>query len=533
MAQEQNLFQRLTTRIVDFIRPETRLDLHVQEMVRQVQANEDRMMIEDARAKATESLISLRSLTQKELRTEFTAHHLDPSEVPDHPDRNWQSDEQLNRRVDQDVAHLAKHRGHDLDTAEAKIAAYAELTDTYDSIHIEISISRDIASHLETETDGPNIVHGERWQFSDANLETRRVVVQTEAGYHPGYEESYMGGDGPVIYSEAAFDNLAKARTLAWCYEDGNEEGLARASQTYDAAIQTITDLSHNEKLSIGQQAQLLDALSEIEIGTNQISVEDTSNLSAWSKDSEDRERLAGLIDSHRDQLHYSTGIQREVERAGVDRHDAAAIDAYVQQTYGSEEAIIRQFKVSVALENIGHAVRDGKVPMFQNHEAMEAFRNDLEQSYGSGTFDRLLAGNDRDLEDDFPREDVRQQISMGLSGMVHDAEQHSSEELRENHAVAALENRMKSADWYYDYSEDSDVRGRGWTEVKALREDVAVYAAQSPAAAERISQSWDDKTPRDVGKFAGYISEAERTAHTAPSQDVGNEQRAEQDRER
>ena len=535
MAQEQNLFQRLTTRIVDFIRPETRLDLHVQEMVRQVQANEDRMMIEDARAKATESLINLRGLTQKELRTEFTAHHLDQAEIPDHPDRSWRSTDQLNARVDQDVAYLAQNSGRDLDTTEAKIAAYAELEETYDSIGLEIRLEREFAARREVESDGPNIVHGERWQVSIDNpsLETRAIVVQTDAGYHPAYEESYMGGDGPISFSDQAFDNLAKAKTLSWSYQDGGEKALTHASQTYDSAIDTITGLSQQDKLSIGQQAQLLDALSEIEVGLNGVSADNTDALSAWSDKAEDRERLAGLIDSHKDQLRYSSSIQREMERVGVDRHDPAAVDSYVQNTFGSEEAIVRQFRVSETLQSIGSAVAVGQMPMFQSREDMEALRQDVEKTYGDGSFDRLRAGNGRDVEYDFPREDVRQQISMGLSGMVHNAEQHSSEELRENHAVAALEKRMKSADWYYDYSDDSDVRGRGWTEVKALREDVAAYAAQSPAAAERISQSWDDKTPRDVGRFPGYLPESERTNTVAQGNDAGNALSAAQDRER
>lgn len=536
--EQPNAFQRIAQWVNGIIRPDTTAqDLRLAQMIQQAQAAEDQRAIEDARAEATESLSNLRNLTQNELQKEFTRHNLDPAEIPDHPDRSWQSNNHLTARVDQDVAHLAQHRGHDLDTKEAKIAAYLELEETYYSIGLEIRLDRDFETQQHSEPPEPEderIVSSERWQFSDEpGVETRRIVVQTEAGYHPGYEESYMGGDGPVIYSEAAFDNLAKERTLAWSYEDGHEEGLARASQTYDAAVQTITDLSHNEKLSIGQQAQLLDALSEIEIGTNQIRVEDTSKLSAWSGDPDDRERLAGLIDSHRDQLRYSTGIQQEVDRVGVDRHDAAAIDAYVQQNYGSEEAIIRQFRVSEALENIGHAVRDGQIPMFQNQEHMTAFRNDLEQSYGSGTFDRLLAGNDRDLEKTIPQVEFRQQISQGLSGMVQDAERHSSAEMEVNHAIAALDRRMARADWYAHFSDDSTVRVSGAREVSALVKDVSEFAAQSPAAAERISQSWDQRAPREMSKFPGYLPESERTSAVAQGNDAGNALSADQDRER
>lgn len=533
MAEQQTFFQRVAERVTDFIRPETAESRRLAEMVRQVQATEDQHMIEDARAKATESLSKLHSLTQKELQPEFTAHHLDPAEIPDHPDRSWRSHDQLNARVNQDVAHLAEHRGHDLDTTEAKIAAYVELEETYDSIGNEIWLARE--PHEAPELEGPKIVSSERWQVSneDPSFETRRVVVQTEAGYHPGYEESHMGGDGPVIHSDAAFDNLAKARTLAWSYEDGAEEALARASQTYDAAIQTITDLSHNEKLSIGQQAQLLDALSEIEIGTNQIDKDNTDKLSAWSENIEDKQRLAALIDSHKDQMSFSTSIRQELDRVGIDRHDAAAIDSYVQKSYGSEEAIVRQFRVSEALESIGHAVRDGQQPMFQSQEHMESFRHDLEKTYGSGSFDRLLTGNDRDLEKTIPQAEFRQQISQGLSGMVRDAEQHSSAEMEVNHAVAALERRMSRADWYAHYSDDSTVRVNGAREVSALVKDVSAFAAQSPATAERISQSWDERAPREMNKFPGYVAESERSAAVAKGHDAGNAHRADQDRER
>lgn len=533
MAEQQTFFQRVADRVNDFIRPESAATRRLAEMVRQVQAIEDLHMIDDARVKATESLSKLQSLTQKELQSEFAAHNLNPAEIPGHPDRSWRSNDQLNARVDQDAAYLAQHRGHNLDTTEAKIAAYVELEETYDSIGNEIWLARE--PHEGPEPEGPNIVSSERWQVSneDPLLETRRIVVQTEAGYHPGYEHSYMGGDGPAIHSEAAFDSLAKARTLAWSYEDGNEEALARASQTYDAAIQTITDLSHNEKLSIGQQAQILDALSEIEIGTNQIEKDNTEKLSAWSENIEDKQRLAALIDSHKDQMSFSTSIQQELGHVGVDRHDAAAINSYVQNIYGSEEAIIRQFRVSEALESIGHAVRDGQQPVFQSQEHMESFRHDLEKTYGSGSFDRLLTGNDGALEKTIPQAEFRQQISQGLSGMVRDAEQHSSAEMEVNHAFAALDRRMARADWYSHFSDDSTVRISGEREFSALVKDVSAFAAQSPAAAERISQSWDERVPREMNKFPGYMPEPERSAAVAKGHDAGNAHSADQDRER
>lgn len=78
------------------------------------------------------------------------------------------------------------------------------------------------------------------------------------------------------------------------------------------------------------------------------------------------------------------------------------------------------------------------------------------------------------------------------------------------------LENRIKRADWYADYSDDSRVRMRGAEENNQLAKELAEYAGRSPEHAAWISQSFDAHAPSDVGSFSGYVKEADRAPYGA-----------------
>jgi hypothetical protein len=50
------------------------------------------------------------------------------------------------------------------------------------------------------------------------------------------------------------------------------------------------------------------------------------------------------------------------------------------------------------------------------------------------------------------------------------------------------LEERMKGADWWYDYSDDGEVRSRGAEEIRQIMEDIKTLSETDP---DRARQLW------------------------------------------
>jgi hypothetical protein len=88
------------------------------------------------------------------------------------------------------------------------------------------------------EPDGPPVVALGRWHNTDGiNEEYRELVVETDRGFHPGYETSHLGGEGPLTHSERAFDTIEEARDLAFAFYQGGEAGLQEAATVREHGI--------------------------------------------------------------------------------------------------------------------------------------------------------------------------------------------------------------------------------------------------------------------------------------------------------
>lgn len=373
----------------------------------------------------------------------------------------------------------------------------------------------------------PATVYEGRWQVEGyGQTEIREVVVKTEAGFHPGIETSHMGGDGRITHSQQAFDNPAKALELAWAYKDGGEKELAIATRTYEDAAARITDLAQRDHLSLGQQVELQSSLTELGIGINNIRRENTAALEGWSQDPDARATLAETVERHRDQMHSTGRLLREASYANVDIHDRAALDSYVSDTYGSEEAYLRRDRVLTTIQNMASGYKEGQLPAFQSSEAAQAFRADVEETWGEGSFDRLRLGNTDVLIPEMPSQG-RRFMAVSALQVAWSREKRNGESrtavLDHNEGIR-LQSRVKSADWYSGYSDDSTVRQSGSAEVSSLNKDLSEYAARSPSHAAWISRSFDEHGPADVRKFTGYVKETDRDAvgafpesHTSP----------------
>lgn len=511
------MFQRALDRVAGFIRADQTRDRHIEEMDQKFQLaaqqeNEERAKVDAIAAfgdlaKHRNDAVAI----QRDLR-EMSAGNDD---ISSWSQGDWQNVERVRAKVMADMESVALSRGISTETHNGLISALEAVRDTYVDAELDVRVRSMEADSGVTVNQASPPVHVGRWQVDGyGQTEIREVVVETEAGFHPGVETSHMGGDGHISHSEQAFDNPVKARVLAWAYIDGGEKELEIASRTYDVAAARITDLARLDKLSLGQQVELQSSLTELGIGINNIRRENTAALEGWSQDFNARAKLAETVERHRDQM-YSTGrLLREASVANVDIHDRAALDSYVSDTYGSEEAYLRHDRVLTAFQNMAAAYKEGQLPAFQSAEAAREFRADVEQALGEGTFDRLRAGNTDALIAEIPSQGQRfmavSALQVAWSREGDDA--YRAAVLDHNEGVR-LQSRVISADWYSGYSDDSTVRQAGAAEVSRLNKDLSDYAARSPSHAAWISRSFDEHGPADVRKFTGYVKEADRDA--------------------
>lgn len=511
------LFRRTFQRVADYIRPDLAESRDTAAMDQRIQQAEQQENVELAKADATAALRDLAKhrgdavAIQHDLR-EMNAGNDDFSSWST---EDWQNEERVQAKVMADMESVARSRNISTEIHNGVLAALEAVRDTYSYAELDVRVRAMEVDSSASAHQASNLVHVGRWQVDGyGQTEIREVVVETEAGFHPGVETAHMGGEGHINHSGQAFDNPVKARELAWAYMDGGDKELAIASRTYEAAAARITDLARQEHLSLGQQVELQSSLTELGIGVNNIRRENTAALEGWSLDPDARAQLAETVERHRDQMLSTGRLLREASAARVDVHDRAALDSYVSDTYGSADAYLRHDRVLTAFQNMAAAYKEGQLPAFQSAEAAQEFRADVEQAWGEGTFDRLRSGNTDALITGMPSQGQRFMAVSALQvALGREKDEASRDAVAEFNAGVRLQSRVKSADWTHVYSDDSTVRQAGATEVSRLNKDLGDYAARSPSHAAWISRSFDEHGPSDVSRFPGYVKEADRVA--------------------
>jgi len=529
MAEEQRtFFGRMVTRIRTTLQPDRMLERNAEEVARRMQGAEDRKMIADARDQALDGLRELSRFTQEELRPEFAAHSLPGSMTPALSVQDWQDEGRLTSQIEADL-HLQDPAAQ---TPGDRIAAYAALARSYESIAAEIGLTRMETGYAAAARPDPEIARTGEWVQEDAGVESRLLVVRTAEGYHPGYERSHWGDDGPVSHSTHSLASADLALSLAGAYREDGEHGLEEAMAEHKAAAARIAELASNGRLSLGEHTELSQALSSVDATPAALAAGDLAGLSLSSTDTEAQalvlKALAGRPEGFQPQRLIS-----EARAAGVETPDAAGLDAHVSTVYGSDEAYLRHDRLTLALDHMARAVGNGQRPMFQSREHMASFRRDLDQTYGAGSMDRLRSGDTSDLAGTYPSETRRLHIAHALHDMADEAERTAPRELEEKFAASLLAARLQHADWYHSCSDDRQVRARGRDEAASLLRDVTEFATRSKEAAEQISRIWDQQTPPDyLQKFPGYMPEKARDA-PSPHAPAGRELSLDQSRER
>lgn len=80
--------------------------------------------------------------------------------------------------------------------------------------------------------------------------------------------------------------------------------------------------------------------------------------------------------------------------------------------------------------------------------------------------------------------------------------------------AIDKLKARMRSADWWYDYSDDSSVRQRGAKEVSDLYRDLAILAQDDLDGARQL---WEELAPKEIGA-PDFLSQQPPSQEPAPA---------------
>lgn len=267
---------------------------------------------------------------------------------------------------------VSQHAYTDHDTADALQTTFANEGDRGLSV-----AEKEMAAQQPDET----IVWQDRWQFDgDGQHEIRPIVVQTAAGFHPGAETSYMGGDDGYGFSDQAFSTMARAKHFAGGYAY-DSDGLAEEVQKFDAAAQKIEDLTNAPEQTVGVRAALDAALFDVGSSTAQIARGDTASLAALTDDPAEVSRIVDTVTATSDRVMYDL-VRDEVRRAGLDESDANAIDGFIGATYGSEEAYIQQTNTRFQLadfRSVGISLiagRQSEIPSLTD-EQVAGFRKD------------------------------------------------------------------------------------------------------------------------------------------------------------
>ncbi|MDT1064697.1 hypothetical protein RM190_22770 [Paracoccus sp. CPCC 101403] len=354
--EQENRVRRALGAVQDFLRPDLAQARQATEAARLVAASENRERLETARDEAIQALAQLAALPQEDREAEMKAQGLDPGETTSWSAGNWSDPSKLAARVEADVEGFARAKGLDLRDGDARLRAYTDVGEAYGEVHLAIN-SR--SWETDRATRGPTLACLGNWKWADGiNEEYRELVVATDRGYHPGYETSHLGGEGPLFHSELAFPTLAAAESVAFrFYEQG------------------------------GDEARFLNALSE------------TSQLPEGHGGKVDDPVRPSLLSGHQPPRAATVVAYETVPELTVD--------------------VARAVRLVAAFIEMADAVTAGERPQFRTEEQAAAFREDIEARYGAGTLERLRAGDTQDLSLDLPDQDQRAITGMALRLVV------------------------------------------------------------------------------------------------------------------
>lgn len=383
MAEERpNMFARAMDAVQGFIRPDYSHNREVQRAATLAIATEQREVIDFARAEAVASLGKLADIPLAEREAELKLERIDATDLKEWSAEDWADKAKLGAKVEADVQAWAKDNDLKLTEHDDRLAAYVGVGSAYGAAHLSVNFREWEAEYWESH---PKMTAIGEWKNAGPNSEYRTSVAVIDGAFHPAYEVSPMGGEGPYNYSELAFPTAEAAQAVA--------DSFYRHAEYGDGEAGFRRDLAELGRLPQGQSVEA--PFVDHAIITKQ--------QDAVTAGREAASRGETVIYVH-GRPFVDPGNEPEVTAdAGLKRDPKAVI----------EEA--RTARITTAFSDLTDAVTAGERPEFHTEAKAEAFRRDLEAHYGEGVMERLRAGDTSDLARDVADRDQRQLVGAAV----------------------------------------------------------------------------------------------------------------------
>lgn len=390
MAEERpNMLLRAMDAVQSIMRPDYTQNREVQRAAALAEATGRRELIDAARTEAMDALSRLGELPVAEREEEMRNEGIDPTVTSDWESADWTDRAKLEAKVEADVLAWAEVNRLDLNVHEDRLAAYSGVSEAYDEAHLAVNFNDWEEEYWKTH---PKMTAVGTWKTDEPDREYRTSVAEIDGAFHPAYETSHMGGDGPYHRSDIAFPTVKDAEAVAEsCYhhseygdgEAGFRRELADRGQLpegYGVAVDPPSPLQPiplSEHPIFGDREQL--AWEELQADL----LRRQQEAVAAGREAESRgERVLYVhgrpyVDPGNDTVH-SEGEDREP---------------------GMTDA--RASRINTAFSDMADALAAGERPEFRTNEQAAAFRQDLEAQYGEGVMQRLRAGDSSDLAQD------------------------------------------------------------------------------------------------------------------------------------
>ncbi|WP_299846334.1 hypothetical protein [uncultured Paracoccus sp.] len=391
MAEERpNMFLRAMDAVQSIIRPDYTRNREVQCAATLAEATARRETIDAARAEAMDSLCRLGDLPLAEREQEMRLEGVAPTMTSDWSSTDWTDRAKLEAKVEADVLAWAEGNKLDLNVHQDRLAAYEGVATAYAEAHLAVNFADWEEEYWKTH---PRMTAVGAWKTDEPNREYRTSVAEIDGGFHPAYETSHMGGDGPYHHSDIAFPTVKAAEAVAESFYRHAEYGDGEAG--FRRELADLGQLPEGYGIDIDASAPLTPiALSEHPI------------FGDLDEAGPERDPEMDLL--RRQQEAVAAG--REAEARGepvIHIHGRPYVDPGndTEPSQGEDReatsADARASRITTAFADMADAVSAGERPEFRTDEQAAAFRQDLEARYGEGVMQRLRAGDSSDLAQD------------------------------------------------------------------------------------------------------------------------------------
>lgn len=389
MAEERpNMLLRAMDAVQSIIRPDYTQNREVQRAAALAEATGRRELIDAARTEAMDALARLGEIPAAQREQELRNLGIDPTVTSDWNRADWTDRTKLEAKVEADMQARADNmlawaegNGLDLNVHEDRLAAYAGVMAAYDEAHLAANFQDWEEEYWKTH---PKMTAVGTWKADEPNREYRTSVAEIDGRFHPAYETSHMGGDGPYHHSDIAYPTVKAAEAVAESFYHHSEYGEGEAG--FRRELADLGQLPEGYSVDVDR----LSPLQPIPLSEHPILGDGEQQATEYPQ--------ADLL--RRQQEAVAAG--REAEARGervIYIHGRPFVDPGEDREAGITDA--RASRITTAFSDMADALAAGERPEFRTDEQAAAFRQDIEARYGEGVIERLRAGDSSDLAQD------------------------------------------------------------------------------------------------------------------------------------